>query len=84
MKVIKLNKGRIALVDDNFFHFSKYKWHVNAQGYAVRHFRVEKDGINKLMRMHHCVIGFPLNKKQIDHINGNTLDNRIKNFLLAY
>jgi hypothetical protein len=33
--------------------------------------------------MHHCVIGQPLNGKDVDHINGNTLDNRMVNLRIV-
>ena len=32
-----------------------------------------------MMRMHHCIVGQPINKNETDHINGDGLDNRKEN-----
>jgi hypothetical protein len=37
------------------------------------------NGKQKTIRLHHVILGFPKNSYQIDHINGNGLDNRIEN-----
>lgn len=76
MKEISLTQGKSALVDDRDAYLLAWKWYFdNTVGYAKRNFR-NQDGKQRKMRMHHMIIGFPLNGFQVDHINGNRLDNR--------
>ena len=73
MKQIPLTRGKVALVDDDDFEYiNKYKWCVyicNGMPYAKR-------GKNKKTELMHRVIMNPPSDMQIDHINGNGLDNR--------
>lgn len=80
MKEIKLNKGFIALVDDDDFdELSKFTWFVEAQGYAVTKVWKGVCAWEKL-KMHRFVMkrckGDGI---QVDHINGLKLDNRKSN-----
>lgn len=79
MVVIELTKNKKTIVDDNFAHLSNWKWCTSKQGYAKRGFFKEEDGVCSQMFLHHAVIGYPLNGLQVDHINGDPLDNRLKN-----
>lgn len=75
MKLIPLTKGKHAMVDDDLYPLlAPYKWHVCYDGYAKRNFR-GFDSKWRIMFMHHAVAGYPLNKKQVDHIDGNRLNN---------
>jgi len=86
MNEIRLSKGKKAIVDGLFTdHLKQYKWFATNGGngyYAVRNSSV-KHGKRKLIYMHHCVAGFPLRGKVIDHKNGNTLDNRASNLQIV-
>lgn len=74
MKYILLTRGYKTIVDDeDFERLSKYKWQIN-HGYAKR-------GI-KCIRMHREIINAPKGI-DVDHINGNTLDNRRHNLRLV-
>lgn len=66
-KLVRLLKGEDCLIDDdNFELVSKYKWHkIKSYGYAM------SNGI----RMHRLIMDCPKGM-EVDHINGNTLDNR--------
>ncbi|MGN6085842.1 AP2 domain-containing protein [Trinickia sp.] len=73
MKQIPLTKGMTALVDDEDFEWlSKRKWHYavarsNQPGYAAG---------DKSERMHRLIVGLKKGDKRIvDHIDGNTLNN---------
>lgn len=70
MKKIKLTKNKVALVDDvDFDLLNKYNWWYHKSGYALR---IEN---KKTIRMHRVIANCPENK-EIDHINGNRMDNR--------
>lgn len=79
MKEIQLSQGKVALVDDEMFDLlNSFKWHAHRavnSFYAYRRFRKD-DGKQGNLAMHHMVAGFPLNGYEVDHIQGNTLDNR--------
>lgn len=79
MKKIFLTQGKIAIVDDDDFErLSRYKWHYMRKkcaspGYASRSFPGQGN-----LSMHRFIMG--AKKGQIvDHINGDTLDNRRAN-----
>jgi hypothetical protein len=84
MKQIPLTRGQVALVDDeDYDNLMQYKWFSNykktsrgdnwsALGYVCK----------KTVLMHRFLLQPPSNL-QIDHINGNGLDNRRANLRLA-
>lgn len=85
MKEIPLTQGKVALVDvEDYERINKYKWHYNS-GYAVRQIRVEpSDGYKnrqKKLFMHRVILNIKVSYKyeEIDHINGNSIDNRKEN-----
>lgn len=86
MKQIPLTQSKFALVDDDVYEWAKdYKWHIEKGKhtfYAVRSF-IKDDGIGGRLRLHHCVVGFPLNKNQVDHIDGNGLNNQRDNLRIV-
>ena len=83
MKQIPLTGGRVALVDDEDFEFiSKHKWHANTHTYS-RHLIYAKTRFHtKILLMHRLIMGAK-EGENIDHINGNGLDNRRCNLRIA-
>lgn len=80
MVKIPLTRGKYAVVDDNMAHLSNYKWCFMGSenyGYAKR-----RNG-RKLMFLHHAVVGYPLNGCQVDHVDGNRLNNRRANLRIV-
>lgn len=70
-------KDGFAILDKEFLWLEKYNWCIREHGYAV-------SCINKKhTRLHHLIIGCPLNKKSTDHINRNPLDNRRSNLRIT-
>lgn len=81
MKTIALTQGNHALVDDEDYpELNKYKWFYN-NGYAAR-----RNGgtrfITKTQYMHRFITTAP-NGMEVDHINGNKLDNRKDNLRIC-
>lgn len=74
----KKGVGKYALVDDeDYQYFTQWSWFLDFSGYATR------DTNSKGRFRMHRVIMQPPNKLQVDHINGNKLDNRRINLRLA-
>lgn len=90
MKKIKLNGliglGKFALVDDeDFVKLNIYSWCLSSQGYVVcvKYLgRINGKTKNKCIRIHRLIVDAPDNK-EVDHINGNRLDNRKCNLRLS-
>lgn len=85
IKEIILSNG-IAIIDDaDYGHISQYKWCKDKNNYVLRSEYIGYSngrGKNKTISMHREIMGFPQNHI-IDHINGNTLDNRRCNLRIA-
>ncbi len=81
MKEIILTRGLKTVVDDaTFENQSGHKWHAENGGgsfYAARK-PGAKNGFRKTVYLHREVVCAPIGF-EVDHINGNTLDNRISN-----
>lgn len=85
MKQIQLTKGYVTIVDDEDFKWlSKFKWcaTVNKSG-SVRAYRGTKSNKKCTGFLMHRVIMNAPPEKQVDHINGNPLDNRRCNLRLC-
>lgn len=77
MKQIKFPKNRYALVDDrDYLKILKYKWHIDGRGYVMRNRLTKDDG--SPIQLHRLILN-PSQDKQVDHINGDRLDNRRDN-----
>ncbi len=88
MKEIRLSNGMVTLVDDaDFEMLSQWKWHASRNGgrsvgprrrvyYAVRNVKVGDKWT--MQRMHHLIIS-PPSGQEVDHENGNGLDNQRSN-----
>lgn len=78
-KLLALNRGLFALVDDSDFDILRqYRWFVHR--YVYRTERV--DGRNKNISLHRAVLNAP-HDLEVDHINFDRLDNRRINLRLA-
>lgn len=80
VKEIILNNGYKTIVDEmDYLTFSKHKWHAResrGKVYACR--AIYNNGEQKILRLSREVLGNYL-KLEVDHINGDTLDNRMIN-----
>ncbi len=94
-RLIPLTQGRFAKVDPEYYHrLSKYKWTFHDSQstngyYAVR--TISQNGRQIKIWMHRQIMAYKLNTELcnlpadlvVDHINGNSLDNRKANLRLA-
>jgi AP2 domain/HNH endonuclease len=83
MKLILLTRGLVAIVDDcDYARLSRIKWQVSSSGNSF--YAVHNDAKNRktAIFMHRLTIYAP-SGKQVDHINGDTLDNCRHNLRLA-
>ena len=82
MKEIKLTQGKCALVDDDMYdELNKFKWCANKgvkTYYAVRAIGTF-NGKRSYTKIHHEVLGHPSGGYEIDHIDGNGLNNQRNN-----
>jgi hypothetical protein len=90
LKEIPLTKGLVALIDDEDFEkVSVFRWQAvsNKKVYYAYHSIAKKLPNGKkgstAIKMHRLVMGVTDPKIQVDHINGNTLDNRKENLRLC-
>ena len=82
MKTVPLKNGQSFIVDDeDFDKVSEYSWHLFGAGYIGRSKSLGYlDGKqkNKTLYIHRFLTNAP-DDKEVDHINGNKLDNRKSN-----
>lgn len=81
MKEINLTQDQVALVDDeDWEELSKYKWYARwdkklKSFYAIRNIRL--NGKKTSLMIHRQIMKLCKgDKRQVDHVNHNTLDNR--------
>jgi hypothetical protein len=82
MKEIPLTQGKVALIDDEDYEkICTGKWCAQYAPWTFySHGKVP--GRKKIISMHRFIMGDPENK-EIDHINGNGLDNRKENLRIV-
>lgn len=85
MKEIKLTQGKVALVDDEDFEYlNQWKWHAcrdKVTWYAGHAFK-QPSGRFKTKTMHRFILN-PLPIFEVDHIDGNGLNNQRENLRVA-
>lgn len=88
IRIVSKNKKEFTILIDaeDFEKVSGYNWRVHIWnkriGYATASLKRDKNGKRKYLIMHRLIMGAPSNKF-VDHINGNTLDNRKCNLRIA-
>jgi len=82
MKKIPLTQGKFALVDDDIFEYlNQWKWYAIKSKNTFYARRSIKNPTSSII-MHRFILNVHKNK-QVDHINGNGLDNRVCNLRVA-
>lgn len=80
IRLIPLTQGQFAIVDAaDFEYLNKWKWCAHKR---PNMFYVVRNEIDRTIYMHRQIMSDP-KELQVDHINGNGLDNRRENLRLA-
>lgn len=86
MKLIYIKPGFSVKVDDTDFNLlSQWKWHLTSKGYAARRIYIKGNGYKQKTRivlMHREILSACVGT-QVDHTNGDKLDNRRINIRLC-
>jgi HNH endonuclease len=85
VKIIRLSRGEMALVPDEWFEeLNKHKWHAQKGGHTLyAASRVKNaDGRSVKIYMHRVILNAPKGVR-IDHIDGNGLNNQLDNLRFA-
>jgi hypothetical protein len=88
MKEIPLTQGKISIVDDEDYEcLSIFNWNTKVKDGGKRFYAVRsRYGNSKkyFVQMHRVIMGLPDgDKRMVDHINGDGLDNRRINLRIA-
>lgn len=86
MKTVSVSNGRVALVDDEDYKWiSRFKWHAVLMGrgfYVMRNRRISDGPGPGTILLHRAILEAPASF-EVDHRNGDGLDNQRKNLRLA-
>lgn len=77
MKEIQLTQGKVTQVDEeDFYSVSRHGWYFMNSGYAVATIKGKK------VLLHRFIMSAPIGL-EVDHVNGDKLDNRKNNLRLC-
>lgn len=85
MKIIPLSQGYSAFVDDADYELLRqYKWHVFIRSHSKTKYAatIFYEPTKRSVLMHRLILTVPIGK-EVDHINGDGLDNRRCNLRLT-
>lgn len=78
---IEVSGLKVFIDDEDYELFNTYSWYVSKH---IRDKYVKHCTKNETIRLHRFILGIKKgDKRQVDHINGNTLDNRKENLRIC-
>lgn len=78
------SSGKVAIVErQDYERVAQFNWFLHPQGYALRNHTIKRDGTRKGTQMMHRLIIDAKLEDEVDHINGDFLDNRRANLRLV-
>lgn len=80
-KILKIKDKQCILDEEDFYYYSQWKWQINNSGYVRRTLK-QAGKPDKTVYLHRLIMMPPIGK-EIDHINGNKLDNRKSNLRIC-
>jgi hypothetical protein len=84
---IPLTQGQFAIVDKCLFNeLNKHKWYAAKMGVSKKRFYAQRWTREKAVQMHRFILelsGISVQGFEVDHINTNSLDNRLANLRTA-
>jgi hypothetical protein len=86
MAQVKLvNSDKVAIVDDaDYAEVSRYNWRLSSTGYPSRTYRRLERAQQGTVQMGRHILGMPYgDKREADHVNRDTLDNRRSNLRIT-
>lgn len=88
MKSIILTQGQVSLVDDeDFERLDIHKWHAATTSFDKTKFYARRQSVSmprRVLNLHREVLQLEsTDRNKVDHINGDTLDNRKENLRKA-
>lgn len=82
-KAIQLQRGMQCIVsDEDFERIAAFHWHMSDRGYVCRFEGGSRSGLRRKIYLHRQIMDAPAGV-DVDHINGDRLDNRRENLRLA-
>lgn len=83
MTKIELTQGFYSIIDsEDFSRIAKYSWCLHKNGKQGKKYAATRTK-NKYVLLHRLILDAVNSKFQVDHINGDTLDNRKQNLRLC-
>lgn len=80
---IPLGHGKVAIVDrEDFDKVDGYNWHLHADGYAVRGWLRSESGYPGACYLHRWIAECPIDM-EVDHVDGDPLNNRRSNLRMG-
>jgi hypothetical protein len=84
--MITISQNQSVKVDDSDYDYlNQYKWHLTSKGYAARRVHYPSTRANQVAKIFlmHRILAFADRGYQVDHINGDKLDNQKSNLRLC-
>jgi hypothetical protein len=80
---IYTKSGQVIYIDNEDYYLVKDRvWHITKAGYAANTLKKRERTSARVLLMHRLIMQAPANM-EVDHVNGNPLDNRKENMRLC-